>query len=163
MTDVTTDAYLTGGCQCGQCRYRIEKRRIATLYACHCKECQRQAGSAFGMSMLMPSSALEITRGTLKSWQRPADSGEAVVCHFCPDCGTRIYHGASDLDDVVSLKPGTLDDTSWLRPVGHLWASRAQPWHGLQTGCLAYSQQPGTLDDLESAYAAADRCAAEES
>ena len=151
-----TDAYLTGGCQCGQCRYRVEKKRIATLYACHCRECQRQAGSAFGMSMLMPASALEITRGTLRSWRRPAVSGDTVECFFCPDCGTRIYHAGSDLDDAVSLKPGTLDDTSWLRPVGHLWTSRAQSWHGLQTGRLAYSQEPKILKDLEDAFASSE-------
>ena len=82
-----TGDLVTGGCQCGQCRYEVDRDAIATLYACHCKECQRQAGSAFGMSMLMPSSALRFTRGTLKSWRRPSNSGNAVECHFCPEIG----------------------------------------------------------------------------
>jgi Glutathione-dependent formaldehyde-activating enzyme len=39
----------TGGCQCGSVRYVLaEPIRLA---ACHCKECQRKSGSAFGMSM----------------------------------------------------------------------------------------------------------------
>lgn len=40
----------TGGCQCGSVRYVLtsEPLRVA---ACHCTECQRQSGSAFGMSM----------------------------------------------------------------------------------------------------------------
>jgi len=149
-----TDAYQTGGCQCGQVRYRVEKRGIATLYACHCRECQRQAGSAFGMSMLMPPAAFEITKGEVKSWRRPADSGGAVVCNFCPDCGTRIYHGDADPNDYISVKPGTLDDTSWLQPVGNLWASRAQPWHGLEENGLSYPQEPETMNALQEAFAA---------
>ena len=40
----------TGGCQCGSVRYVVTTEPIRLL-ACHCKECQRQSGSAFGMSM----------------------------------------------------------------------------------------------------------------
>src|SRR5437899_11866971 len=40
----------TGGCQCGSVRYVLTTEPIR-LAACHCKECQRQSGSAFGMSM----------------------------------------------------------------------------------------------------------------
>ena len=41
---------INGGCQCGQIRYEVSGEPIV-LYRCHCTECQRQSGSAFGMSM----------------------------------------------------------------------------------------------------------------
>ena len=39
-----------GGCQCGAVRYRITGEATA-LFACHYSHCQRQSGSAFGLSM----------------------------------------------------------------------------------------------------------------
>jgi hypothetical protein len=40
----------TGGCQCGSVRFVLTTEPIR-LGACHCRECQRQSGSAFGMFM----------------------------------------------------------------------------------------------------------------
>ena len=39
-----------GGCQCGDVRYEITGDPLA-LYICHCRECQKQSASAFGMSL----------------------------------------------------------------------------------------------------------------
>jgi hypothetical protein len=113
-----------GGCQCGQVRYRLEGEAIE-LTVCHCRECQRQSGSAFGMSLSIPASALEILRGTVRFFDVICDSGRTKSCAFCPNCGTRIYHRT---DAGISIKAGTLDDTSGLRPTAHYWTSRKQPW-----------------------------------
>ncbi|MBW4535755.1 MAG: GFA family protein [Pleurocapsa minor HA4230-MV1] len=59
----------TGGCQCGQIRYEIQAEPL-TLYACHCKECQKQSSSAFGMSMPVPRDAVVILQGQPKQWKR---------------------------------------------------------------------------------------------
>jgi hypothetical protein len=50
----------TGGCQCGSVRYVLAAEPVRTV-ACHCKECQRQSGSAFGMSMIVPGKSLTVT------------------------------------------------------------------------------------------------------
>jgi hypothetical protein len=34
------------------------------VVACHCKECQRQSGSAFGLSMLVKRDSLSVTGPT---------------------------------------------------------------------------------------------------
>ena len=116
-----------GGCQCGAVRYRVEGEPIAVVI-CHCTECQRQSGSAFGMSFAVRKSAFQLLRGNLKRFTRKADSSRSVACAFCPECGTRIYHELGSLEGTLSLKPGTLDDTSFLRPTTELWATRRQPW-----------------------------------
>lgn len=117
----------TGGCQCGRVRYEITAEPLG-LYVCHCRECQRQSGSAFGMSMPVSREAVHLLRGTLTAWHRTADSGREVTCYFCAQCGTRLFHAPSRDPDLWNLKPGTLDDTSRLRPQGHVWTSRAQAW-----------------------------------
>jgi hypothetical protein len=83
-----------GGCQCGAVRYRLVGEPL-DLYACHCRECQRQSGSAFGMSLIVPADAFRLLSGELASFTRTCDSGGTLECSFCRSCGTRIHHRGS--------------------------------------------------------------------
>src|SRR5262245_47987104 len=72
---------------------RLDRAAVSagrSTLACHCKECQRQSGSAFGMSMIVPDDSLLVT-GETKTFVRIADSGNGNVGVFCPNCGVRIY------------------------------------------------------------------------
>jgi hypothetical protein len=135
------DGIREGGCQCGAVRYAIHGEPV-WLAVCHCKECQRQSGSAFGMSLIVRKGQFVLQQGQLKHFTRTSDSNRPVVCAFCPECGTRIYHEPRYLEGVVNVKPGTLDDTSWLQPNLHAWTARKQPWLKLEEGLPAFDQQP---------------------
>ena len=50
------------------------------------------------------------------------------------------------------VKPGTLDDTRWLRPVGHIWTRSAQPWFPLPPDAVNYDMQPPNLERLIAAW-----------
>ena len=139
-----------GGCQCGAVRYRFSGRPL-TLYLCHCTECQKQSSSAFGMSLWVPRASFEITSGTPKFWSRPAASGGQVVCAFCADCGSRLFHAGAEDSEVVSLKAGSLDDTSWLKPAGHIWTGSAQKWVPLE-GAFAFEGEPPDDEILITCY-----------
>lgn len=130
---------LDGGCQCGKVRYLITAAPYV-FYLCHCRECQRQTSSAFGESLRMHRDALEVS-GTLATHTRVSDRGTRREGHFCPSCGVRIFHGTAGLD-MVNVKAGTLDDTSWLRPAGHIWTASRQPFVAIPAGDLAYEGQP---------------------
>ncbi len=139
---------LSGGCQCGGVRYAITAVPL-TLYLCHCTECQRQSSSAFGMSMLVARSALAVDWARLGIFVRgTAAGGREIRCLFCPDCGTRLFHESTQENEVVSVKAGSLDNTRWLRPVGHLWTRRAQPWVRIPPDDLAYPGEPPSFDGL---------------
>ena len=140
----------TGGCQCGHIRYELHAKPL-TLYACHCTECQRQSSSAFGMSMPVPREVIKILKGKPKQWSRSAASGRSVVCFFCGDCGTRLFHQPSRNDKITNIKPGTLDDTSWLSPVANQWTASAQPWIALSDNMMNIEHQ-ATSEDLEEIY-----------
>jgi hypothetical protein len=43
--------------------------------------------------------------------------------------------------DVLSLKPGTLDDTSWLWPSSFIWMKSAQGWVPVPNGVKALEGQ----------------------
>ena len=130
-----------GGCQCGQIRYRLEGAPIA-LTICHCRECQRQSGSAFGMSLIVPEESFRLVAGEPKSFTRDADSGSTETCHFCGSCGTRLYHDPKARPGSVNIKPGTLDDTSWLTPNLHVWTRSKQPWVPIPEGLPCFESQP---------------------
>jgi hypothetical protein len=129
----------TGGCQCGSVRYVVTTEPIPLL-ACHCKECQRQSGSAFGMSMPVKKESLTVT-GQTKQFTRRADSGNEVTGVFCPKCGVRIYHVLKSAQHIVALKPGTLDDTSRLRPGSFIWMKSAQGWVPVPDDVKAFERQ----------------------
>ena len=128
-----------GGCQCGRVRYRIMTKPLF-LVACHCTECQRQSGSAFGLSLIVPQDGVAI-EGELKMFERSSDSGRPLKCYFCQECGTRIYHQPS-YAPVVNVRAGTLDDTSGLEPKMHAWVSSKQPWVAIPEGVPAHAKQP---------------------
>ncbi|CAN5132046.1 hypothetical protein BH10PSE13_BH10PSE13_06980 [soil metagenome] len=135
---------IRGGCQCGQLRY-IVRARPETVYCCHCRECQKQSASAFGMSLPVPMTDLSFT-GRAASWERDTDIGGRTRCFFCPECGSRVWHQGSASLDWVTIKGGSLDDPSWLRPSAHIWVSRKQPWVVVDPDIPAHLTQPEDLD-----------------
>ena len=131
----------TGGCQCGDVRYELTGPPRA-LVVCHCTDCQRQSGAAFGMTLVVGEEDFQIIKGVVKDYASKAASGRAKLGAFCPKCGTRIYHKPEWRRGTVSVKPGTLDDTSWLRPDMHIWTASKQPWVAIPEGVKAYERQP---------------------
>lgn len=130
-----------GGCECGAFRYSLTGE-AKTVVICHCRQCQRQSGSAFGMSMVVVSDQFEPILGRLKSFTRRAGSGNVLRCFFCPECGTRIYNRKEGGPDVVILKPGTLDDPRDVLPSRQLWSSEKQDWVEFP-GLPGFDRQPG--------------------
>ncbi len=137
------DSVLPGGCQCGEVRYEVRGKPLRT-YACHCSICQKQSGSAFGLSAQFPGGSLDVTRGRLEHFVREGN-GRGFRCYFCPICGTRIYHQMfTEKGDLprINLKSGTLDDRSWYKPGCHVWAENAQPWVKFSDEDVVFAQQP---------------------
>ncbi|HVC59895.1 MAG TPA: GFA family protein [Acetobacteraceae bacterium] len=131
----------SGGCQCGAVRYEITAAPTV-VYVCHCRECQRQSGAAFAMAAVMPREQFRITRGEAVNSPRTGDSGRTMLCWFCGACGTRLYHSPAGLAQNCNLKPGTLDDTTWLRPSVHVWTRSRQPWVQIPPDATSFETQP---------------------
>ncbi len=150
---IDSKSILTGQCQCGNIRYQINGEPL-TLYACHCRACQAQSASAFGMSMLVAVDDFELTAGKLKFWSTTADDGSVKHCAFCPECGTRIYHASDDSTDSISVKAGSLDNILQLAPVAHIWTKRAHHWLDLEKpGTIICQSQPDDFSEIIDAWA----------
>lgn len=142
----------SGGCQCGNIRYSISSKPT-TAYCCHCTDCQQQSSSAFGMSVWFPASKFELLSGKLSTWKTQSASGNEKMCNFCPECGTRIYHGNSDQSETFSVKGGSLDSIRDIAPVAHIWTSSAQPWIRQRlSNEHCYKTEPDSFDMLVDLY-----------
>jgi hypothetical protein len=85
--------------------------------------------------------------GETACYTRSADSGRLTDCHFCVHCGTRLFHQSRANTDFITVKGGTLDHTSTLAPIAHIWVSRKQPWVRLDPAVPAYDTQPSDLKE----------------
>ncbi|MGK0459990.1 MAG: hypothetical protein ACJA0W_000831 [Candidatus Azotimanducaceae bacterium] len=119
-----------GQCLCGQIQYEFEGEPLMSG-VCHCKNCQRQAGSAFSTISGVPKAALKLT-GSPKLYQDDeTDSGNAVERYFCGNCGSPIYSAVSSQPDLLFLKTGTLDDTASFAPQFQVYCETKQDWVAL--------------------------------
>lgn len=144
---------LVGGCQCRTVRYEVTMKPL-TVYACHCTECQKQSAGAFSLSMVVPREAVAVTAGEPKEWLRRQESGRQISCIFCGRCGARLFHNPVGNQQITIIKPGTLDDTSWLYPVGHIWTRSAQRWFEIPKDTINYENQPLDFSRLIQAWQA---------
>lgn len=129
------DAGFTGGCLCGAVRYRLDGDPLAVV-ACHCRNCQRQSGSALSIVVVVPRPALHVD-GTLKTFEDQGTSGQPVYRRFCPDCGSPILTdtSAAEAQGLIFIKGGTADNAQDLMPTTHHWTERAHRWIDFPDGC----------------------------
>jgi hypothetical protein len=118
---------LTGGCLCGHLRYECRSLPI-TLYLCHCKDCQKRTGSAFSMAMPVRSEDFSVVAGLPSKFERVTEAGNVSWHFYCGDCMIRTHNVRPARTSVTIIRPGTLDDTSWITPAAQIWSSSAQPW-----------------------------------
>src|SRR5688572_10698074 len=116
-----------GGCQCGAVRYSLKAAPLG-IYACHCKDCQRFSGTTHTLSMVAKAADVELIAGELAAFDKAADSGRTVRMLGCMNCGTKVWNEPLASPQYLIMKPGTLDNMSWAKPMGIIWTDRAQPW-----------------------------------
>lgn len=131
---------MTGRCLCGQFSYSAESEPQMTA-VCHCKNCQRQAGSAFSILISVPEASVT-SKGELKTYEDTADSGNKVYRHFCAECGSPVFTTVPGAPGVTFIKAGTLDDPSGLTPTIEFWTKSAQPWVPHVEGAMRMEENP---------------------
>ncbi len=121
---------VTGGCFCGHVTYAatVDPEQV---YICHCTDCQRHSGAAYGVVVGVVDQQFRLLSGTLKTFDKIADSGAVRALAFCPECGTRIHAtSVGDPDGFMGLRLGTVDQRGQLTPKGQAFSHSAQHWVG---------------------------------
>jgi len=131
---------MVGGCLCGKVRYSVTADP-AVMAVCHCKNCQRQSGTAFGTVVGVPKGTLNVT-GTLRTYQDLSETGNANHRRFCPECGSRVTGDVDSIPNLTFIMAGTLDDTSWVDPTVQFWCYSAQSWLSLPEKVRPFQKMP---------------------
>jgi hypothetical protein len=146
---------MTGGCSCGTIRYEIASFPLL-LYTCNCTDCQTRSGSAFALNMPVRARDFHLLKGEPKAWHHTSPKGVAVASWFCGDCGAHLYGERAGRAEIVNVRAGTLDDTSWLVPLAHFFTrgTSAQPWVQPAAGASCFDTQPNGWGELLPAWRA---------
>ena len=106
--------------------YRCDGEPLVTV-VCHCKDCQRQTGSAFSIFVVVPRATLHVGGDTLATYVTVgADSGEERQRQFCSKCGSPVVTLLAERPELAVIKAGTLNDPSWLSPTLEVWCGSAR-------------------------------------
>ena len=118
---------ITGGCLCSAIRYSINADP-QIVAACHCKDCQKQTGTAYSIILGIPADSVTIESGSPKSFETTGTSGQPVVRKFCGTCGSPILTDVKSIEGLLFLKGGTLDDTSSVEVGVEIWCDSKAEW-----------------------------------
>jgi len=133
-------AEIEGGCLCGAVRYSATTEPVL-VGVCHCRDCQKFTGSAFGFLVGVPRAAFARC-GAVKTFSKPADSGRPIVRSFCPECGSSIAEEPGSRPELVILNGGTLDDPDAVTPAMQIYCDRELSWVRLGGDMRRFPQMP---------------------
>jgi len=115
---------LTGGCQCGAIRYRVEGQP-ENVHVCHCRMCQKAVGGPFAVICPVQKSELAVTRGEI-AWFH---SSKLARRGYCRDCGTPMAFDYPHFPDI-GLLVGTFDRPDLVPPVVQYGIESRVHWYG---------------------------------
>ena len=115
---------MIGRCLCGKLTYSADAEP-ALVCVCHCKDCQRQAGTAFATLVIIPNETFRM-EGESKTFTQPGGSGQPVKRRFCPECGSTVTLDAAVLPNMVLITSGTLDNSSFVKPTRNIFCDSAR-------------------------------------
>ncbi len=128
---------LDGGCACGGLRYRLATKPMF-VHCCHCRDCQRQTGSAFVLNALIETARVETLAGETVGIEVPTDSGRPHVIHRCDACKTAVWSHYGGVRALSFVRVGTLDEPSEFPPDVHIYTRSKLPWIALPADVPAF-------------------------
>lgn len=118
---------LTGQCFCGNVRYRLTDVPMFT-HCCHCRDCQRQRGSAFVVNGLIETDRIEMLSGEPVPVRMPTESGRPHDIYRCPDCQTALWSDYGGRPYLRFVRIGTLNDPDAVTPDVHIFTRSKLDW-----------------------------------
>src|SRR5690348_16611745 len=118
---------LEGGCACGALRYRLASEPMF-VHCCHCRDCQRQTGSAFVLNALIETDRVNIVLGEVTRFAMPTESGRPHGIYRCAKCGTAVWSEYGGVATLRFVRVGTLDGPAGIAPDVHIYTRSKLPW-----------------------------------
>ncbi|MFL2843734.1 MAG: GFA family protein [Alphaproteobacteria bacterium] len=131
----------TGGCLCGNIKYKFNREDVVSAGHCHCKDCQKITGSGKATIVFIPTKSLKITNN-YKVYSVIGNDGTNVHRGFCPNCGSPVISYVTEQPDLRFIKAGSLDDSSWINIESSFWSISANKWDPVNENIPCFEQNP---------------------
>lgn len=112
----------TGGCLCGNIRYRATGEPTFPHF-CTCRMCQRWSGAPVVSWVDFPLASVVFDSGS-PTLHRTCETTQRG---FCPVCGGGVF-ALDDGSEWISIAMGTLDDPNALVPASQSFPESAPSW-----------------------------------
>ncbi len=126
-----------GGCACGAVRYRLVDAPMF-VHCCHCRDCQRQTGSAFVINALIETDRIVLLADDPRPVAVTTDSGRPHRIFRCAICQTAVWSEYGGIATLRFVRVGTLDDPAAITPDVHIYVRSKLPWVTLPAGVPAF-------------------------
>jgi len=125
---------INGSCFCCTIRFRLLASPLY-CYACHCADCQKSTGSAFGLFLNIESSNIrilsELAPVEILREKKPGLFDRHVEC---PRCKTELWSNHIFGAAIADVRVGTLDLPSLMEPDLHMFVESKLDWVILPKG-----------------------------
>jgi hypothetical protein len=128
---------LSGGCECGAVRYRVEDG-FGYAMNCHCSRCRAGTGTAFKSFGGIERDRLEVTEGRDRLLVWGDDEGNHTRCAVC---GSLLYSVVRE-GSWVHVALGSLEDEPTIRPAVHIFVGSKAPWFEITDDLPQFEELP---------------------
>lgn len=118
---------INGSCLCGKIKFKINGEILA-MTNCHCSQCRKATGAAFGTLAICKKSDFTYTDG--KDHISSYKVSDKVTRDFCDNCGSPLpvlEHEAFGVL-LMGIPAGLLDDDPKVKPTKHIFVGSKAPW-----------------------------------
>ena len=121
----------TAQCACGSASITVAGE--PSIYGvCHCENCKRRTGSAFGISAYFKRDDVQNLHGETNIYAfHHTAQGNDQVRHFCPKCGTTLFWYNSGLPQDIGIAAGCFADALPGEPMLSVTHAKRYEWVSL--------------------------------
>lgn len=115
----------TGGCLCGQVRYRVDGP-LRPVIACHCRQCRKTSGHHVAATSV-PRDSISI-EGEVTWYAASARAHRG----FCGRCGSNLFWDGPGAN--LSIFAGSLDGPAGISLAGHIFCGDKGDYYEIADG-----------------------------
>ena len=137
---------IKGSCLCGKVKYEVNDAECFPISYCHCENCRKTHGAAFGSSICFKKADFRWLQGEELVTQY--ESSPLTYRCFCSCCGSPL--AAFEDKEILCVSLGSTDGDPGLRPEFHIYVSSKAEWYEISDDLPQFElRSPDTRPPIE--------------
>lgn len=119
-----------GRCFCGDITFKLKSEPISQ-FVCYCTDCQHWNSGGRLCGAMFDKTTIEVA-GQTAQYDYSGGSDQSISLHFCPTCGTRLFHFPDKYPNYVAVQINTLEKFAY-QPTFENFSQSIAPWDSALT------------------------------